>query len=117
MNISIADVFAGSDGSPLVPHLESFPFAPSVAKVCRAMTDMQSRIRIEAHFTPNLGTAIYTDKRWFEDNMLCLLSNAVKFSQEIPDVDVDIRVIKSDRADTTTGRMRKMMTIEVGCVD
>ena len=29
----------------------------------------------------------------FEDNILCMLSNAVKFSQEIQDVDVEIKVI------------------------
>ena len=107
-----SDVFAGSDGSTLVPHLESFAFAQSVAKVCRAMSDMQSRIHIEAHFSPDLGAEVFTDKRWFEDNMLCMLSNAVKFSQEIPDVDVEVRVLKCNKVDTS-GRLRRMMIIEV----
>lgn len=76
------------------------------------MADMQSRIRIETHFSPNIGAEVYTDKRWFEDNMLCMLSNAVKFSREIPDVVVDMRVMKCDMIDTT-GCLREMMRIEV----
>ena len=106
------DVFAASDGSELVPNSELFAFAPSVAKVCRAVSDMQSRIPIDAYFSPDLGSEVYTDKRWFEDNLLCLLSNAAKFSRESTGVGVDVRVLKSSKLDTK-GQLRKMVTIEV----
>ena len=41
-----------------------------------------------------------------------MLSNAVKFSQEIHDVDVEMKIVGSRRKDTA-GLLRSMLTIEV----
>jgi len=48
----------------------------------------------------------------FEDNILCLLSNAVKFSQEIHDIDVEIKITGS-RHNDAAGIFRAMLTIQV----
>ena len=48
----------------------------------------------------------YIDKKWFEGNLLCVLSNAIKFSQQLPEVPVDIKVTlitqNSDQLDCPT---------------
>lgn len=87
------DVYKASDGTSLTPQIESFDFADSVIKVGRFMVDMQSRIGIDVRFMRGLkSTVALSDKRWFEDNLLCILSNAVKFSQDVLDVKVDVKV-------------------------
>ena len=43
---------------------------------------------------------------------MCMLSNAVKFSQEIHDVDVEMKIVGSRRKDTA-GLLRSMLIIEV----
>ena len=47
----------------------------------------------------------------FEDNILCMLSNAVKFSQEIPDVDVELRAFVSKSR--LASKPSKFLTVEV----
>ena len=61
----LVDAFQGSDGAALTPHIEAFPFKLSIVKVGRAMSDMQSRIRIDGRFSKDLeDIEIVTDKRW-----------------------------------------------------
>lgn len=107
------DVFQASDGSTLTPNYETFDYTQSVSRVGRFMASMQTRIRIDLKFMRGLNrTEIYTDKSWFEDNILCVMSNAVKFSTHVPGVQVELKVFPSKNLDKT-GNLRKMLTVEV----
>lgn len=107
------DVAHSSDGSVLVAHYEIFDFTTVVSRVGRFMADMQSRIHLDVRFMPGIrSTQVHTDKRWFEDNMLCMLSNAVKYSRDVPGVKVLLKVFTSNSYDCC-GNLRKMLTVEV----
>ena len=62
------------------------------------------------YYTPSYPLSLfftqYIDKKWFEGNLLCVLSNAIKFSQQLPEVPVDIKVTlitqNSDQLDCPT---------------
>lgn len=107
------DVFEASDGSKLKPKCETFDYSRSVSRVGRFMASMQSRISIDLRFMRGVNrTEVHTDKSWFEDNILCMLSNAVKFSKDVPDVKVELKVFPSKNIDST-GLLRRMLTVEV----
>ncbi len=98
-------------GSPKLPlRSTSFP----VVNVKKAVDEMiavmktvsLSTVNICPHFVSLLvdqessdsdaSMMIETDKEWLEDNVLCLLSNAVKFAKS--KVDVTVSVIATDRS-------------------
>jgi signal transduction histidine kinase len=60
---------------------------------------MQDRVSISLHSLPEeLCSHIVTDKQWLQENILCLLSNAVKYSS-LGKVDVKISLEKSREAE------------------
>jgi signal transduction histidine kinase len=50
---------------------------------CQVMKDMQSRIAVNLLPLPTIICShIMTDKQWLQENLFCLISNAVKYSGE-----------------------------------
>jgi signal transduction histidine kinase len=77
------DYTKASQGLKLVPRMETINFAEAINLPLRCMKDMQHDGKIEIILTPiakNITENIITDKQWLQENILCLLSNAVKFS-------------------------------------
>lgn len=79
------DVSKVHGGMVLVPNCEFFKYMDSVHKSVRYMTDMQSDVRVcvqqNSSALENMtATQVYTDKKWFEGNIFCMLSNAIKYS-------------------------------------
>eukprot|EP00981_Chlorochromonas_danica_P009017 scaffold2421_cov171-Ochromonas_danica.AAC.7 len=73
-----------SKGMKLSPKLETVDLLESLSLPLLCMQDVQQRIQIilEPCKPDEICSHIITDKQWLQENLLCLLSNAVKYSNE-----------------------------------
>lgn len=70
-----------SQGLKLVPVMETLDLREALELPLRIMREIQSRIRITMVDIPNdICSCVVSDKQWLQENVLCLLSNAVKYS-------------------------------------
>jgi signal transduction histidine kinase len=86
MNMTInrsIDFAKASCGIKLNPSIESINFFDALnwAVSCVATQDEKVPI-LRLPIPPTICNQIYTDKQWMMENMLCLLSNAKKFTTE-----------------------------------
>jgi CheY-like chemotaxis protein len=66
---------------PLVPTMESVHLIDTLIAPISCVQDLQNRIYIDVEpMDKNISEFIMTDRQWLQDNILCLVSNAVKFS-------------------------------------
>ena len=84
------DFMKASHNIALVPVMETFELASTLAMSVTCMNHVQSARTIVAH-TPDSDICPYliSDKHWLSENVLCLLSNAMKYSD---DGVVDLRI-------------------------
>jgi CheY-like chemotaxis protein len=74
-----------SHGLPLNPTYESVNLLEAIAAPVSCVRDLQGRIDVELEpLEVNVSTFITTDRQWLQDNLLCLVSNGVKFSVDEP---------------------------------
>lgn len=72
-----------SHGLLLVPTYETIHLVDALKAPISCVKDLQSRIDVELELIDkNLSEFIMTDRQWLQDNVLCLVSNAVKYSIE-----------------------------------
>jgi CheY-like chemotaxis protein len=71
-------------GVPLVPNLKSVPWRETVQHAVDCMTVLQQRIPIEVCDNIGESAVVNTDAIWLKENLLCLLSNAVKYARRGP---------------------------------
>jgi len=77
------DYTKASKGIKLTPHNETVHLQQALQLPLDCMKNIQERIKIELLGLPKeICTHIITDKQWLQENVLCLLSNAVKYSTE-----------------------------------
>ncbi|RYH07579.1 response regulator [archaeon] len=70
-----------SQGLKLVPVLETIDLQEALALPLRVMQDVQDRVKMTmVPLAEDLCRFVITDKQWLQENVLCLLSNAVKYS-------------------------------------
>jgi CheY-like chemotaxis protein/signal transduction histidine kinase len=70
-------------GIPLIPTLESIHLYDSIVAPISCVQDLQSRIAVELeNIAVEISEYIITDRQWLQDNILCLVYNAVKFSMD-----------------------------------
>ena len=75
------DFTKASKGVKLVPKPETIDLEETVTLPLRIMRDMSARISLEMDpLSPDICSHIITDQQWLQENLLCLLSNAVKYS-------------------------------------
>jgi signal transduction histidine kinase len=77
------DYTKASQGLTLVPRMETINFSEAINLPLRCMKDLQQNGKINIQLTPftsEFAEHIITDKQWLQENILCLLSNAVKYS-------------------------------------
>lgn len=75
------DYTKSTDGLKLQPHRESFDWITAVKLPILVMRNTQDSCTIYMVPPSNeICSFIITDKQWFQENILCLLSNAVKYS-------------------------------------
>lgn len=69
-------------GISLVPYPETVDLREAMNLPVSCIQDMHSnRVAIEFKpFPPHISQFVITDKQWLQENMLCLLGNAVKYS-------------------------------------
>jgi signal transduction histidine kinase len=74
--------FAKASGNiALVPAMETFNIVAALTIPVNVIKHLQSAINIVVNPLPvNLCENLISDKHWFSENILCLLSNAVKYS-------------------------------------
>jgi signal transduction histidine kinase/CheY-like chemotaxis protein len=110
------DFSKASNGLKLIPKLDSVDLKETLELPLLCMTNIQNRISIELLPFQSIdggngnGTGtlkkeeicshIITDKQWLQENILCLLSNAVKYSSKgMVSISVKLKNGKSDRED------------------
>lgn len=81
-------------GLKLAPKLESFNLMQAVQLPIRILNCKLDRIKLDLA-SNNICPNIFTDKQWLQDNLLCLLSNALKYSNS-GDIRVTISLIESN---------------------
>ena len=87
MNMTInrsIDFTKASTGIKLNPSIELINFSDTMNWTVGCMK-MQSHAKVPIHFLPipkSICNQLYTDKQWLMENMMCLLSNAQKFTTE-----------------------------------
>eukprot|EP01039_Chlorochromonas_danica_P001269 gene1269-1385_t len=75
------DYTKASKGVKLVPKYETFDLMETLSLPLNCMKDIQNHIAITLQPIPTtICPHILTDKQWLQENVLCLLSNAVKYS-------------------------------------
>eukprot|EP00602_Paraphysomonas_sp_CaronLab_P003154 CAMPEP_0185038978 /NCGR_PEP_ID=MMETSP1103-20130426/35296_1 /TAXON_ID=36769 /ORGANISM="Paraphysomonas bandaiensis, Strain Caron Lab Isolate" /LENGTH=517 /DNA_ID=CAMNT_0027577665 /DNA_START=887 /DNA_END=2440 /DNA_ORIENTATION=- len=86
MNINRAiDYSKSSNGVHLVPTMDTVNIISTLHWAVNCVRRLQDRIPIIIDPIPNshvLNPYVITDRNWFIDNILCLVSNAVKFTTE-----------------------------------
>ena len=76
------DFTKSSNGMALFPSYESTDIWACLEWPVQCMRSMQSRIPIDlVPLPPGILSYIITDKMWLQENLLCLISNAVKYSE------------------------------------
>ncbi|RYY77507.1 HAMP domain-containing histidine kinase, partial [archaeon] len=77
------DYTKASKGLRLVPKYETIDLLDTLSLPLNCMKDIQNRISIQLLPLPSsICSHVITDKQWLQENVLCLLSNAVKYSSE-----------------------------------
>jgi signal transduction histidine kinase/CheY-like chemotaxis protein len=75
------DYSKASRGFKLTPHLDSINFLQTLSLPLNCMKNIQDRVHITLFpVSHEICSFIITDKQWLQENILCLLSNAVKYS-------------------------------------
>jgi signal transduction histidine kinase len=84
-----------SNNIVLLPALESFDLGAAIGVAVTCIKNIQSDRLIVVHpFDKIMCAHLVSDKHWLTENMLCLLSNAIKYGDK-GHVDVHIEVINA----------------------
>jgi signal transduction histidine kinase len=87
------DFMKASNNILLFPALETFDLGATISVAVTCIKHIQSDRLVVVHpFDEKLCVHLVSDKHWLVENMLCLLSNALKYSDK-GQVDVNIEVI------------------------
>jgi CheY-like chemotaxis protein len=76
------DFARGSGGLALIPKLETVNLKDAIRLPLRCMESLQQKFQIQLESFGPICSHVITDKHWLEENLLCFLSNAVKYSHE-----------------------------------
>ena len=83
-----------ADGVKLVPKYETCQLQESIRTVLHCLSSTTDKDKVRIFPLPsNLCSHILTDKQWFQENILCLLSNAVKFTPSGNKADLRLSLI------------------------
>ena len=107
------DYTKASKGLQLVPRPETIPLMETLDFPARIMRDVQAALEVQ--FVPidsAICSHIITDKQWLTENVLCLLSNAVRYSHE-GHVEIAVRLISNEGEKSTKDHADLFLRIEV----
>jgi CheY-like chemotaxis protein len=66
----------------LVPTPETMSLSEAIDAPISCAKELQKRVDVELQLDEKISEYIIMDRQWLEDNLLCLVSNAVKYSEE-----------------------------------
>ena len=90
------DYTKASNGLKLNPKYETIELRETLQLPLNCMRNVQSKINIVLKpYSDEICTHIITDKQWLQENILCLLSNAVKYSAG-GEARITVRLINGD---------------------
>ncbi len=97
------DYTKASRGFKLVPKYETLDLQETLRLPLDCMKNIQERIHIALKplEMPEICSHIITDKQWLQENILCLLSNAVKYSTG-GEVTIAVYLTKIEKPELTT---------------
>jgi CheY-like chemotaxis protein len=98
------DYTKASKGLKLQPRMETIDLHETLSLPLNCMKDIQNRINISMvpYNEDEICSHVITDKQWLQENILCLLSNAVKYSSS---GEVSVRVLLLE---SNTGPMERL---------
>lgn len=77
----VLDYAKASKGMKLVPKFETIQLFDTISLPIQCMKNVQDKVLIQFDKLPEeISSQIITDKQWLQENVLCLLSNAAKYS-------------------------------------
>lgn len=77
----VLDYAKATKGMKLVPKYETIDLLETINMPIQCMKNVQDKVSIELGKLPiDICSHIITDKQWLQENILCLLSNAAKYS-------------------------------------
>lgn len=92
------DFVKSSQGLKLQPKLDTIDLWDSLHMPLTCMKAIQEHVSISISFVDEcICSHIITDKQWFQENLLCLLSNAVKYSAAGGEVTISITLTSQAR--------------------
>lgn len=96
MNIGrLLDFAKVSSGISLQPKVESVPLKDCISNCVSCIEALQGRIKVSLDVPPFiLSSVAFLDVEWFEENVLCLLSNAVKYTKSGGSVRLALRLVQ-----------------------
>eukprot|EP00981_Chlorochromonas_danica_P009243 scaffold2582_cov162-Ochromonas_danica.AAC.12 len=109
------DYTKASKGLKLVPKYETIDLMETLLLPLNCMKDIQQRVSIVLEpWSKDICSHIITDKQWLQENVLCLLSNAVKYSH---DGGVTISVTKQAVSDDEYSHATSKSTLTTECTN
>jgi two-component system response regulator (stage 0 sporulation protein F) len=81
-----------SHGIPLSPTLETINLLEAVNAPISCVNELQGRVPVELEVDAQISESIITDRQWIQDNLLCLVGNATKYSKEGATVKVKVAI-------------------------
>jgi CheY-like chemotaxis protein len=95
------DYTKASNGMKLVPKFETVNLMDCLRLPIQCMMNLQEKCRIifhgfqtEEELSSSICSHVITDKGWLQENILCLLSNAVKYSSD-GEIEIKIELLHS----------------------
>ena len=77
------DYTKASSGMKLVPKTSSVDLLEAITVPVKCMQNLQTKIEVNLlPLSSEICTYIITDQQWLQENLLCLLANAVKYSDK-----------------------------------
>lgn len=89
-----------SQNVQLVPQKEIVNLNETINLPLNYAREVQKKINVKLYYDSRISVYIITDRQWLLDNLLCLLSNAIKYSSE-GDVFLKVEITKSNEMLTT----------------
>jgi len=89
------DYSKASNGVSLVPTMETICLEDAINNPIAVVSNQQSRVTVQLDPLDNrIARYIVTDRQWLKENILCLLSNAAKYSSREDRIRISIALIE-----------------------
>ena len=96
------DFMKASSNIALVPAMETFEFEAALSMSVTCINHLQTSRTIIVHPSdPRICSHLISDRHWLSENVLCLLSNAIKYSDDgVIDVRAELIEVEVESADS-----------------